>query len=189
MAVRLTNCAQLVHCFKMTDKTTSELVIGSLQGQYQAALSTLEQCIVDSDADTWTADHLDGPVNRVVFHTLIFTDVYLDWGEDRFRTQEFHIENPQLFQDYEELLDREPRNTYDKDDCVSYLSHCRLKVRQSLPNESIDILIGDSGFPSRQFSRLALHIYNIRHIQHHAAQLGLRRQLAEGSELRWVSVD
>jgi hypothetical protein len=30
-----------------------------------------------------------------------------------------------------------------------------------------------------------LHMYNIRHVQHHAAQLGLRSQLGGGPALQW----
>ena len=122
-------------------------------------------------------------------HTPVFTDIYLDWGEDAFRRQDFHQDNPQLFQDYEELEDKTPRNFYAKTDCRAYLDFCRQKVRKVLPTETAQILLGDSGYSWRSISRLGLHIYNIRHIQHHAAQLGLRRQLSGGAPLDWREKD
>jgi hypothetical protein len=35
-------------------------------------------------------------------------------------------------------------------------------------------------------SRAELHIYNIRHIQHHAGQLSLRLRLETGEGVDWV---
>jgi hypothetical protein len=35
-------------------------------------------------------------------------------------------------------------------------------------------------------SRAELHVYNIRHIQHHAAKLSLRLRLDYGLDIRWV---
>lgn len=162
-------------------------IVRALRSQFRAALATLAQIIDSCDDATWEADHSDDPVNRVVFHTLFFADLYLDRGEDVVRTQAFHREHPALFQDYEELEDREPRNVYSQADCRAYLAHCRRKVDTVLPRESLEVLMGESGFAWRRISRLALHVYNIRHIQHHAAQLGLRRQLSGGPPLEWES--
>lgn len=172
---------------RMGTESFAESVGNALRSQYKAALATLEQAVSFSDEESWAAEHPDGAVNRVVFHTLMFADVYLDWGEDVFREQTFHKENPQLFQDYEELEDRPSRNFYAKDDCVAYLAHCRKKVDEVLTTETPELLSGDCGFPSRRLSRLELHVYNIRHIQHHAAQLGLRNQPAGGKPAAWVS--
>lgn len=170
----------------MSVQQITELITTGLRGQFRAALSTLEQSIERSDAETWAAAHPDQPINRVIFHALIFTDLYLDWGMDVFREQAFHTANPGLFQDYEELEHVEPRNFYAQHDCRAYLVFCRQKVDAVLGAESMDLLQGDCGFPRRKLSRLELHVYNIRHIQHHAAQLGLRFQLAGGYPLDWV---
>jgi len=170
----------------MSVQQITEFVTSGLRGQFRAALSTLEQSIERSDAETWAASHPDQPVNRAVFHSLFYTDLYLDWGKDVFREQAFHAANAGLFQDYEELEPVEPRNFYAQDDCRNYLEFCRQKVDAVLGSESMDVLQGDCGFPRRKLSRLELHVYNIRHIQHHAAQLGLRSQLSGGDSLDWV---
>jgi hypothetical protein len=163
------------------------LVKAALLGQYRAALATLEQCIAMCDESTWAAPHPDTAVNQVVFHTLFFADLYLGFGESGFRDQSFHRDNPELFQDYEEVEDRAPRNFYPREGCSAYLEHCRAKAAANLHGETAEVLSGDCGFPYRNLSRIELHIYNTRHIQHHAAQLGLRNQLNGGSPLRWVS--
>jgi len=42
------------------------------------------------------------------------------------------------------------------------------------------VLAGQSGFHRRKCSGAELHVYNIRHVQHHAAQLSLRLRLDGG---------
>lgn len=171
----------------MDERLIEKGVGESLRSQYLAALATLAQTVESCDPGTWVAAHPDGEINQAVFHTLMFTDLYLDWGEELFRAQPFHREHPELFQDYEELRPVMPSNRYPQEGCAEYLGHCRKKVEAALAGESGAILLGECGYPRRKMSRLELHIYNIRHIQHHAAQLGLRRQLAGGDELDWVS--
>jgi hypothetical protein len=161
--------------------------VGALESQYSAALSTLAEAIDFFPEPVWSADHPDDPAGRVVFHTLFFTDLYLNRGPHGFRDQRFHLEHPALFQDYEELEDREPKNRYDRDACIAYLAFCREKVRFALGRETAETLADDSGFRGRNLSRMALHVYNIRHVQHHAAQLGLRHQLDGGRPLHWQS--
>lgn len=170
----------------MEDSISGQAVRSALLGQYRAALETLEQCIGMCDEDTWSAPHPDTAVNQVVFHTLFFADLYLGFGESGFRDQPFHRDNPQLFQDYEDFEDRVQRNFYSREGCRAYLEYCYSKVNTTLEGEDAAVLSGDCGFPYRKLTRIELHIYNIRHIQHHAAQLGLRNQLHGGDPLRWV---
>ena len=168
------------------DRVT-EITVDALRTQYDAALATLEEAIGFFPEPEWHRDHPDDPVDRVVFHTLFFADYYLGQGPEGIRNQTFHRNNHELFQDYEELKDRPPRNHYERDACRRYLGFCRDKSRRTLRLTTKAALMGDSGFPRRNMSRLALHIYTIRHIQHHAAQLGLRHQLGGGRALTWRS--
>lgn len=177
---------KVIYLTAMADSVSNQALCAALAGQYRAALETLNQCIEVCDDDTWSATHPDTAVNQVVFHALFFTDLYLGFGETGFRDQPFHRDNPELFQDYEELEDRVPQNFYSQRGCRSYLTYCYGKVDTTLEGEDTAILFGDCGFPYRRLTRIELHIYNIRHIQHHAAQLGLRNQLNGGAPLRWV---
>jgi hypothetical protein len=171
----------------MSDAASFQIVKSALLRQYLAALATLQQCIDMADDETWAAPHPDTAVNQVVFHTLFFADLYLNHGESGFRDQPLHRQNAAFFQDYEELEDRAPKNFYDREACIRYLEYCRSKASSTLNGETADVLMGDCGFPFRQMTRVELHVYNIRHIQHHAAQLGLRNQLRGGEPLRWIS--
>jgi hypothetical protein len=159
----------------------------AILGQFEAALSVLGQALAECGEEDLSAPHPDAPFSQVVFHALIFTDVYLGWDEEAVKTQGFHLDHRDEFLDYEELQDREPLRTYGRTFLREYLGFCLAKARTTLALESDAVLGGGSGFSYRKFSRLELHLYSIRHVQHHAAQLGLRNQLATGNVLRWAS--
>ena len=154
--------------------------------QLRAALKTLGQSIDLFDDEAWEADHMDGAVNNVVFHTLFYADLYLNRGEEGFEDQPFHKKNPDFFRDYEEKENRPPTNFYERDKCREYLEFCMEKARSMMESETETTLKGESGFHWRKSTRAELHIYNVRHIQHHAAQLGLRNQILGGQPLKWV---
>ncbi|HUX40061.1 MAG TPA: hypothetical protein VMV83_02750 [Rectinemataceae bacterium] len=157
-----------------------------LSNQFEAAMCTLGQCIANCPDGEWSIPHPDSPFSQVLFHALIFTDIYLGRGEEAIKSQAFHIENKAMFRDYEELEDRKAVNVYSREEIGRYFEFCLSKGRTEIGRETPDSLFGESGFDYRKFSRLELYIYLIRHIQHHAAQLGLRIQLSIGKELKWV---
>jgi hypothetical protein len=158
----------------------------SLLAQYKAALATLGQALERCPDGDWHETDGDYPFSQVVFHALIFTDLYLEAEPGQLESQRFHQENRKFFQDYEELKPVEPTKVYDRGGCKRYLAFCTEKCDRVVGAETEESLFGPSGFDGRPPTRLELHIYNIRHIQHHAAQLGLRLQHITGRELDWV---
>ncbi len=157
-----------------------------LRNQFEAALSTLGLCIEGCPRTDWDAPVVNEPVCRVVFHTLFFTDLYLSPDEASFREQCFHRDNADLFGDYEQLQWCEPTSLYDRAPLQEYLAFCRNKVVAVLDAETDESLAGPSGFPRREFTRAELHVYSIRHIQHHAAQLSMRLRLSHQIDIPWV---
>lgn len=87
--------------------------------------------------------------------------------------------------DYEEFEDRDPVGHYDKPSIQTYLRHCRAKAAEAVAAETEQSLVGHCGFPRRTLTRAELHVYNIRHLQHHAAQLSLRLRLDAGINIPW----
>ena len=119
----------------------------------------------------------------------MFTDLYLQPTDDveAFKAQAFHVQNKSAFRDYEELEDRPQVLLYEKPFVLEYLRHVRRKAQETVARETADVLAGPSGFHWRHCSRAELHVYNIRHIQHHAAQLSLRLRLDANVDVPWVS--
>jgi len=156
-----------------------------IANQYEAALSTLNTCIDRCPPDAW-----NGPVGNLafcqaVFHTLFFADCYLGIDTEALKAQAFHRENVDFFRDYEEMEDREQKLLYDKPAITKYVEHCRRKGLATIAAETEETLKARCGFYWLEFTRAELYVYNIRHIQHHAAQLSLRLRLNKAAEIPW----
>lgn len=158
-----------------------------LSHQFFAALKTLRSCVERCPASQWHESHGDHPFSQVVFHTIFYADYYLGKDVWPFKNQPFHAAHRDEFATYEELEDVLPVQQHGQHFCLEYLDHVEQKMRRVLANEDMAILAGESGISFRNMGRAELHLYNIRHIQHHAAQLGLRLQLLDGVELTWVT--
>ena len=154
--------------------------------QYAASLGTLHLCIERCPDELWNTPVGRHPICRVAFHTLFFTDYYLGPNEEALRMQPFHRQRPEFFGDYEELQHREPVGLYERTPVEEYMQHCREKAEEVTAAETEETLLGPSGFPRRKFTRAELHVYSIRHIQHHAVQLSLRLRLSAGEDVPWV---
>jgi len=163
-----------------------EAVKQLLANQYEAALCTLNFCIERCPDENWHARVANLKFCQAVFHTLFYADYYLGKSPDEFKTQAFHRENQSFFADYEESEDRAPQRMYDKPAITKYLDYCRQKADGVIKSETSDTLQAPCGFGRKAFSRAELHVYNIRHIQHHAAQLSLRLRLDSKIDIPWV---
>jgi hypothetical protein len=157
-----------------------------LAHQYEAALKTLGLCIRACPEPAWNAPVANLAFCQVAFHTLFFADYYLGQNEAALRDQALHRERPDFFRDYEELEPRKPELLYERPDVNIYLAHCLNKAAAAVAAETAKVLSRPCGFPRKEFSRAELHVYNIRHIQHHAAQLSLRLRLDSGVDIPWV---
>lgn len=164
-----------------------ETITTGLRNQFEASLYTLGQCISQCPAGLWFERVGNDPYWYVVYHALYFADYYLERDEGSFRPREFHRED-------EDLLGPEPwpsanppgrEAAYTQALTSGYVHHCRQKAIASVGAETAESLAGPSGFTRRNITRVELHVYNIRHIQHHAAQLSLRLRWGAGTRIDW----
>jgi hypothetical protein len=179
----LTAIAYLQSFCVMRD-TMAELLIH----QYEASLCTLHLAVAWCPESSWNQPVAAWKFCQAAFHAAFFADVYLQPGDDvdALKRQPFHAEHEADFRDYEELEDREQVLLYGRPFVLSYIQNVRQKAQETIARESADVLAGPSGFRRRACSRAELHVYNIRHIQHHAAQLILRLRLDAGVDVPWV---
>ncbi len=157
----------------------------SIMNQYEAGFCMLHACVDRCQETAWNAPIVNYKFCQVVFHTLFYADYYLGQSEEPFRQQPFHREHARVFREYEELEDRAPVLLYDKSWIEIYMEHCRKKAMEVVLSESIESLNAPAGFVRKPFSRAELHVCNIRHIQHHAAQLSLRLRIDSQHEIPW----
>ena len=154
-------------------------------GQFAAGLCMLNQCVQACRDEHWEGRVAVNTFRQVAYHTLFFADLYLSPNEESFALRDFHHRGGD---------EREPVNSVglSKTETLEYVAICRRKLGPALDVETMGTLMGPSGFSYRRISRGELHLYNIRHIQHHAGQLSayLRRvdpALREMKALPWVS--
>ncbi len=157
-----------------------------LARQFEAALCTLSACIEQCPATAWDAPVANLAFCQAVFHALFYADCYLGSNTESLRQQVFHRDNQGFFRDYEELEDRKQQLLYDKESIITYLAFCRRKASEVIAAETADTLSARCGFDWLPFSRAELYLYNIRHIQHHAAQLILRLRLSADMDIPWA---
>lgn len=154
--------------------------------QYEAALCMLGACVDRcSDAD-WHAPVANLKFSQAAFHALLFTDLYLGSDVVSLRSQPFHRRHADVFADYEEFENRPQRALYDKPFVKMYLQFCRDKAAEVVASETAESLEHSSGFQWLEISRAEVHVYNVRHIHHHAAQLSLHLRLRTGEGIPWV---
>lgn len=82
-----------------------------------------------------------------------------------------------------------PERTYTQAELLTYLEHCREKCHALLSNMTLELAatrwINVSG--TMDYPLIELILYNMRHVQHHAAQLNLilRQEINDAPD--WVS--
>ncbi|MEQ8209269.1 MAG: hypothetical protein RH917_05505 [Lacipirellulaceae bacterium] len=159
-----------------------------IANQYEAALCMLDRCVEQCPQDKWHEPVANLKFCQAVFHTLFFTDLYLGEDVPSQRTQPFHQEHVAIFKDYEEIGGGLQKNTYEKPFIKAYLQHCREKAARVVAAETEETLAERPGFEwiTVVKSRDEFHLYIIRHIHHHAAQLSLRLRLDTGEGVGWV---
>ena len=142
----------------------------TLIGQFEAALAMLSHSAAACPVEHWEGRIANNSFRQVAYHALFFVDCYLSPSENDFQLRELH----QRGGDEREAV---VSPGLSKDETIAYATICRQKVGEIVLSETPETLVGPSGFSFRRISRLEIHVYNIRHLQHHVGQLStyLRR--------------
>lgn len=154
--------------------------------QFEAAFCMLKTCISRCPDAAWDEPVANLRFCQVAFHALRFADFYLGQNADALNRQPFHRDLEPFFRDYEELEDRVQVLLYDKPSIQTSLEHGRKKAAEVIAAETVEPLTDPSGFERRTFSRAELHVLNVRHIQHHTAQLSLRLRIDSQRDIPWI---
>jgi uncharacterized damage-inducible protein DinB len=144
----------------------------------------LNQCVESCPPEHWEGRIASATFRQIAYHTLFHVDLYLSPSEQAFEQRERYRRG-------NERSDTGWRAGLTRDETLSYAAICRQKAVETLASETPESLERVSGFSWLPFSRGELHLYNIRHVQHHTGQLSayLRRMVESlrGVEsLDWV---
>lgn len=152
----------------------------SIWGQFGAAIDTLENAIIACPDDLWDDRSKHHLFWYVAYHTLFWLDYYLSESTKDFKPPEpFGMTE----MDPAGIL---PERTYSKDELLTYLKHCRDKCHITIMEMSEERTKAKYKFRKADLSFAELLLYNMRHVQHGAAQLNLILRQEKDIPSPWV---
>lgn len=148
--------------------------------QFGAAIDALENAILACPDELWSDRSQQPEFWYVTYHTLFWLDYYLSDSPEGFAPPApFTLEE----MDPAGII---PERPYAKSELLTYLEHDRRKAKTKI--ESLTVESARQRFRSgwMDFSVVELLLYNMRHVQHGAAQLNLILRQKVDSAPRWV---
>ena len=147
--------------------------------QFGAAIDTLERAIDACPEALWSDGARQPPFWYMVYHTLFWLDLYLSNSPEGFAPPA-----PFTLGELEDGV--MPDRTYSKAELRSYLEHGREKCRRYIAGLTEEAAGKDLTFWSSRRNTIENLLYNLRHVQHHAAQLYLILRQVTDSTPGWV---
>ena len=152
----------------------------TLWSQFGAAIDTLENAIRACPDELWADRTRRAEFWYVVHHTLFWLDYYLSDSTEGFK--------PPVPFGLEELDPAGvlPPRPYTKEDLLGYLEHGRTKCRKVIGDLTDERGQQVYKFGSVDLTFAELLLYNLRHVQHHSAQLNFILRETSNIGSRWV---
>jgi hypothetical protein len=160
-----------------------------LKNQYHAALAMLREPIERCPDEVWFGtDHVNA-FWQIAYHALFFAHLYALPNEAAFRPWAGHqgdVQHPDGIPgpaDPTSALPLIPR-PYTTAETLEYWHICDDMIDDAV--DALDLESPECGFSWYDVSKLEHQLINLRHIQHHAAQLADRLRASAGIGTRWV---
>ena len=159
--------------------------------QFGAAIDMFDEALRDCPDELWEARLWEDRPDQWVaagfsafwylcYHTLFWLDLYLTGAEQGFAP-------PAPF----DLVEMEANETlprsYSRAELLGYLEYCRRRCQETIEAMSFDQANRLCRFAWGELPFAELQLYNLRHVQEHAAQLHLFLGQQAGSSAKWVS--
>ena len=173
----------------MSETVETKTLRAVLKSQYRAGLAMLREAIERCTDELWLADGRRNAYWQVAYHALFFTHLYLHTDIESFRPWAGHqsaVQNP------DGLVHRSAPDRalplipqpYTRAQALEYWDVCSRLVESAV--EGMDLHRPDCGFPWYRLSKLEHQLVNVRHLQHHCAQLADRLRADLDIGIRWV---
>lgn len=162
-----------------------------IRHQFGAAIDDLGNTIEACPDELWRArlwEHPENPTERpefsefwyIAYHALFWLDLYLTGTDEGFAPPA-----PFTLSEWDEE-GLPPPKTYTKDELQGYLAHCRRKCQTTIEVMTDEEAERRCRFGWGELSFAELLLYNMRHVQSHAAELKLLLGQKTGSAPGWV---
>ncbi len=150
----------------------------SIWRQFGASIDMLENAINLCPEEFWDTEKKFWYIS---YHCLFWLDYYLTLDPPNFKPPlPFNLsefENGVL-----------PDRTYSKKELISYLGYSRKKCQSLISSMTDGIANSRWNNSKKDFTVLEILLYNMRHVQHHTAQLNLLMRQEINDAPKWVSV-
>jgi len=164
---------------------------GMLWRQFGAAIATLGDALRACPDELWEGRLWEDKPDQWVaagfsafwylgYHTLFWLDLYLYGAEEGFMP-------PEPFDLVEMEAGETLPRTYSREELLGYLDYCRQKCRETILALSPEEAKRMCRFPWGEVPYGELLLYNMRHVQEHAAQLHLFLGKRARKALDWVT--
>lgn len=171
------------------DVVPVSMVRAVLKSQYHAGLAMLRQAVEQCPEDLWLDTNVKNAFWQVAYHALYFTHLYLMPRSEDFVPWSGHVAEAQNEDgiagppDPESTLPVLPP-PYTRTQVLAYLEHLDAMIDGAV--DTLDLASQESGFHRYRVSKLEHQIVNVRHLNHHMAQLADRLTAAGHGGVRWV---
>ncbi len=157
----------------------------AVTSQIRAALKMLRSSIEACPDSLWERDTDHNQTWVLAYHTVFFAHLYLSPSQEAFTPFEREVRGYAGYGrthlgDWSELSSED---VLSKADVLTYCDYVDERVPSLVASTPFD---APSGFPWLPFSKGETHLYNLRHIQHHAGQLIERLRQEAGIGTDWV---
>ena len=159
--------------------------------QFVVAIDALGDALRNCPDELWETNLWDDQPDQWVaagfssfwylgYHTLFWLDLYLTGAEEGFAP-------PAPFDPVEMEANEVLPRTYTREELLSYLDYCRQKCQETIGALSNEEANRICRFPWGEVPFGELLLYNMRHVQEHAAHLGMFLGQQEGKSKRQES--
>jgi hypothetical protein len=172
-----------------TDAISLVTLRSTLKSQYHAGLAMLREAIEKCPQDVWSNTQHRNAFWQIAYHALFYTHLYLQSELAAFRPWEQHqsdVQNPDGIAGPPDPASKLPLipEPYPRAQVLEYWGFCDDMLDRAV--DAIDFNSPSSGFDWYRMSKLEHQLVNLRHLQHHAAQLADRVRAATDTGVRWV---
>lgn len=175
----------------MADGVTTELgipvanVVAILKSQYRAGLAMLRDAVERCPDELWIDTSTKTAYWHIAYHALFYTHLYLHQDEKDFQPWVKHKKDHQFLGPLPWPPHDIPKidAPYTKAEILDYALVCESAVEAM---HRLDLTAPQCGFWWYKVSTLEHQFINLRHLQHHVAQLIDRLGHATGQSVKWV---
>lgn len=146
--------------------------------QFGAAIDMLENALLACPDELWNTE---SKFWYMGYHTLFYLDYYLSESPDIFLPPA-----PFTLSEFDPIGVL-PERVYSKEELLTYLEFGRQKCHQLIAGLTTEKAEQRFINEYRNYSMLEILLYNMRHVQHHVAQLNLLLRQNTNDAPKWVS--